>query len=246
MLIALMADIHANRQAFEACLAHAASLGAERLVFLGDYVGYGADPEWVVGRVMEIAAAGGVALLGNHDAAVSCQSESMSPVAEVAMKWTRVQLGEDHRSFLASRPIALEEEDRVYVHGSVNAPADWNYVLGASDALLSLKATHQRLVFCGHVHSPALYGVSPTGRSTSFRPVPGVAIPLLPRRRWVAVIGSVGQPRDGNPAASWSLLDTRRRELTYLRVPYDLWAAATRIREVGLPATSADRLETGS
>jgi diadenosine tetraphosphatase ApaH/serine/threonine PP2A family protein phosphatase len=246
MRLALMADVHANREAFEACLADADARRADRLVLLGDHVNYGADPEWVVGTIMERVAKGtAVALLGNHDAAVAGRSPAMDSPAESALEWTRNQLGADQRAFLAALPLTLEEGDCLFVHADASAPARWSYVTGAQDAMRSLKATRRRVTFCGHVHRPAVYNMSDTLRLVTFRPVAGVAVPLLPQRRWLAVIGSVGQPRDGNPAACWALVDTARAEITYHRVPYEIEEAAKKIRRAALPEMYAERLEWG-
>lgn len=245
MRIAFLADIHANREAFEACLAHAREQGADRLVFLGDYVNYGADPEWVVATLMEHVARGGVAVLGNHDAAVGQWGASMSSPAEVALEWTRVQLGAEHRAFLAGLPLTHEEDGLLFVHTGVAEPAKWAYVTDTEDAALYLKATKHRVTICAHVHKPALYNVSAAARITAFRPVAGIPVPLLPQRRWLAVVGSVGQPRDGNSAAAYALLDTVKGEITTYRVAYDIDAAAEKIRAAGLPEMLADRLKWG-
>jgi len=241
-----MADIHANREAFEACLAHAASLRVERIVFLGDYVNYGADPDWVVGAIMDRVAKGeAVAVLGNHDAAVGAKNETMHAPAEAALEWTRNQLGADQRAFLAGLPLMVEEGDCLYVHAEASAPAKWAYVTEARDALRSLKATRRRVTFCGHVHRPMIYNLSETLKAGTFRPVAGIGVPLLPQRRWLAVVGSVGQPRDGNPAACWSLVDTARAEVTTHRVPYEVEEAARKIRRAGLPEMYSERLRWG-
>ena len=100
MLIALLSDIHANREAFAACLAQARHRGAERFVLLGDYVGYGADPEWTARTVMELVDRGAMAVLGNHDHAVSDPREQMNAAAQTAMEWTRGVLGAAERKFL--------------------------------------------------------------------------------------------------------------------------------------------------
>lgn len=246
MRLALMADIHANREAFEACLADAAARHAERLIFLGDYVNYGADPDWVVSTIMDRVAKGvGVALQGNHDAAVGGRTPTMGSSVESGLEWTRNQLGPEQRAFLAALPLTIEEGDCLFVHSDAAAPARWTYVTDAADAARSLRATHRRVTFCGHVHRPAVYNMSETLKLITFRPVPGVAIPLLPQRRWLAVMGSVGQPRDGNPAASWSLVDTARAEITYHRVPYEVEEAAKKIRRAALPDMYAERLTWG-
>jgi len=241
-----MADIHANREAFEACLADAEAHRAERIVFLGDYVNYGADPDWVVGAIMDRVRKGtAVALLGNHDAAVNGKNATMDAPAESALEWTRNQLGADQRAFLAALPLTVEEGDCLFVHADAATPAKWAYVTDARDATRSLKATRRRVTFCGHVHRPMLYNLSDTLRPGTFRPVAGVAVPLLPQRRWLAVMGSVGQPRDGNPAACWALVDTARAELTTHRIPYEVEEAAKKIRRAGLPEMYAERLEWG-
>ena len=241
-----MADIHANREAFEACLADAAAHRVERLVFLGDYVNYGADPDWVVSTIMDRVAKGlAIALQGNHDAAVGGRTPTMDSSVESGLEWTRNQLGPEQRAFLAALPLTLEEGDCLFVHADAAAPARWTYVTEAADAARSLKATRRRVTFCGHVHRPAVYNMSETLKVITFRPVAGVAIPLLPQRRWLAVMGSVGQPRDGNPAAAFAMLDTASREITFCRVPYDVITAADRIRANGLPHWLADRLLIG-
>jgi diadenosine tetraphosphatase ApaH/serine/threonine PP2A family protein phosphatase len=243
--IALFADIHANRQAFEACLAAARRHGAERYVLLGDYVGYGADPDWTVTTVMDLVGAGALAVRGNHDNAVGDPSEDLNVEAQVAIEWTRGELGQAERRFLAELPLIREEDDRLYVHADASRPASWHYVTGIAVAARSIAATAMPLSLCGHIHRPALYSMSPTGKMTAFTPTSGVAIGLLPGRRWLAVLGSVGQPRDGNPAASYLMLDTVRREVTWCRAPYDVEAAAARIRDKGLPPRLADRLLVG-
>jgi len=243
--LALFADMHANREAFEACLRQAREDGAEKHFFLGDHVGYGADPEWVVTTVMRHVAGGGVALLGNHDNAVADLNERLNVEAQVAMEWTRGELGRAERRFLEELPLTHEHDERLYVHADASAPRSWRYVTGVEEAARSMMATSAEITFCGHVHRPALYTLSAAGKVASFTPVADSPIQLLPRRRWLAVLGSVGQPRDGNPAASYAILDTQRRELTYRRAPYDIDAAAAKIRAKGLPAWLADRLSLG-
>ncbi len=245
MLIAMLADIHANRQAFSACLAQARRHGAERIVLLGDYVGYGADPEWTMATVMELVDQGALAVLGNHDNAVGDPYEDLNVEARVVIEWTRNELGLRERQFLAGLPLTLDEDDRLYVHADASKPRSWNYVASATDAARSINATSAPITFCGHIHQPALYSMSATTKMTAFTPTSDVAIQLLPGRRWLAVLGSVGQPRDGNPAASYLMLDTERREITYCRAPYDVEQAAARIRDQGLPTWLADRLYLG-
>ena len=245
MRLALFADIHANRQAFAACLEAARANGAERFVCLGDYVGYGADPEWTVETVMGLVEQGALAVRGNHDTAVSSSAESMNAEAQAAIEWTRGRLSAPERRFLSELPLTRQEDNCLYVHSDASQPARWRYVRSAADAGRSLIATDAHITFCGHIHRPALYSMSVTGKMTSFIPISGVKVQLLPGRRWLAVLGSVGQPRDGDPAACFAMFDTASREITYCRVPYDVDAAAARIRGNGLPPSLADRLFVG-
>jgi diadenosine tetraphosphatase ApaH/serine/threonine PP2A family protein phosphatase len=243
--LAIFSDIHANRQAFDACLDLARVRGAERIVLLGDYVGYGGDPEWAVETVMDLVDRGALAVCGNHDSAVGSTTESMNAEAQAAIEWTRGRLSAVQRRFLASLPLVLHDEDRVYLHSEASNPARWRYVQATSDAARSILATDADATFCGHVHRPALYSMSATAKMTSFVPTTDVPVQLLGGRQWLAVLGSVGQPRDGDPAAAFAMFDTATKEITFCRVPYDVEAAAKRIRENGLPLWLADRLSVG-
>ena len=245
MRLALFADIHANRQAFGACLEAAWARGAERLICLGDYVGYGADPEWAIDEVKGLVDNGAIAVRGNHDTAVGTTAESMNAEAQAAIEWTRGRLGASQRRFLAELPLTAQQDDRLYVHSEASSPGKWRYVQNTADAARSIMAAAAPITFCGHIHRPALYSMSSAAKMTSFVPTAGVAVPLLPGRRWLAVLGSVGQPRDGNPAASFAMFDTSSREITYCRVAYDVEEAASRIRNNGLPSWLADRLLVG-
>ena len=245
MRIALMADIHANLRAFDACFDHALARKADRLVFLGDYVGYGPEPQEVLERIMAETARGAIAVAGNHDQAVADVHESLTSDAEVAVAWTRGQLGPTAREFLANLPMRFEDDTRLYVHASPQTYPAWIYVNDAAAAKRALEASRAQTVFCGHTHLPALHGITATGQLVSFQPVPAVAIPLPRHRRWLTVVGSVGQSRDGDPTAAYAMLDTNLSELTHHRVPYDVEATALAILQAGLPASLADRLRKG-
>jgi len=246
MKLALLADVHANLEALEACLVHAAEHGADEVAFLGDLVGYGADPRAVLERVMSRAAAGAVVVRGNHDAAVvAAGADTMNKSAEAAVDWTRRQLDEAQLAFLAGLPMVAKRDRVCFVHASADRPADWTYVHDAPQAAQSILAAHSSWVFSGHVHEQALYHLAPAGHALPFKPVPGVAIPVPARRQWLAVAGSVGQPRDGNTAACYALFDTGAATLTFHRVPYDWSVAAAKIRAAGLPESLALRLERG-
>ena len=245
MRLAFLADIHANLRALEACLDHAARQGAQRLVFLGDFVGYGPEPSEVLDRVMQETARGAMAVAGNHDEAVALLEETMTSDASRAIAWTRGQLGPAARDFLATLPMRYEDGTRLYVHASPQTYPAWIYVNDGPSAKRALEASRAQAVFCGHTHIPALHGITATGQLVSFQPVPSVPIPLPRHRRWLNVIGAVGQSRDGDPSAAYAVLDTDRSEITHFRVPYDCDAAALAVLRAGLPPSLAERLRTG-
>lgn len=245
-MIAILSDIHANREALSACLAHADGAGATRLVFLGDIVGYGADPAWCLRTVMDRIAHGAVAILGNHDQALFARSARMNGRAAAAMEWTRAQLSPDAGDFLRTLPLEHAEEDRLFVHADASDPAAWRYVTGPLEARRSFEGTPARVTICGHVHVPRLYGLTAAEKCSAFTPTPGMPVPLSRPRRWLAVVGAVGQPRDGNPAAGYALLDPETSEMRWMRVPYDVEAAAGKIRRAGLPESLATRLFAGA
>ncbi|MCL6705584.1 metallophosphoesterase [Pseudomonas sp. R2.Fl] len=244
--IALLSDIHANREAMEAVLANAAARQATGFVLLGDIVGYGPDPVWCVEKAMSLTAAGAAVVRGNHDQAVGDPSISMNTVARTVIDWTATVLGDDHKAFLSSLPLSATAEDRLYVHAEASAPARFHYVTDADAAAAHFAASEARLGFCGHVHRPALYALGTGGKVTSFTPTRATAIPLLNQRRWLAVVGAVGQPRDGDPAAGYALLDTETNELCFLKVPYDVDRTVAKIRAAGLPEALAARLSRGA
>ena len=246
MKIALISDLHANREAFSAVLEHAQNAGIDSYALLGDFVGYGGDPSWVVERVRELVAQGAVAVMGNHDlAAVKGLAPTMRDEAREAVAWTHAQLRPDQLEFLAQLPMSIVQEDRLFVHANAYAPSGWEYIQGRLEAMRSLQATECRYTFCGHMHEPMLYHLSGTGKAGEFTPAPGTPIPLLPNRQWLVIPGSCGQPRDGNPAACYAIFDSERSELAFQRVPYDIESAAARIRAAGLPERLALRLSQG-
>lgn len=245
MRIALLSDIHANSEALESCLAHAVTQGAERHAFLGDHVGYGGDPSGVVRVVTRHAASGAIALKGNHDEAVEKGGGYFNDAQLAAIELARTALDAEQRRFLETLPLIVREDDVCYVHASAVNPARWDYVDSPGAAERCAEAAGTQYVFCGHVHDQTLFHETARGRMRDFRPTPGVAIPVRRTRRWVAIVGSVGQPRDRNPAAAYALFDTSLESLTFFRVAYDARAAANRIRNAGLPHSLAYRVEQG-
>lgn len=246
MLLGIVSDVHANEPALDACLSALGKLGVDRLVFLGDIVGYGPDPEAVTARIASLAADGAICLMGNHDAAATGASSEMNAVAAAAIAWTKPRLSEASRHFLAGLPMTAAMDDVLFVHAEASNPGAWNYVLDAAGAMESLLAVSARVTFCGHVHRPRLYCLTATAKVIAHTPVTDMPIPLSAQRQWLAVAGSAGQPRDGNPAASFITYDTQTRELTYRRASYDHEETARRIREAGLPEQLAQRLGSGA
>lgn len=254
MKLALLSDLHANRQAFDACMAHARAQGAERFALLGDLVGYGAEPRYVVQQAMALAAQGALLVQGNHDAQAvrppPAAAQQATSMAALSAAWTHAQLAAEERDFLAALPLTAVQDGVLLVHATADAPERWRYADNAVVAQQSLDAATQhpgvRHVFGGHVHQQSLF-YRGTGRGLMrFAPMAGVAIPVAPHRQWLATVGSVGQPRDGDARAMYALLDTRAWLLRFERVAYDHEAAAAAIRATGaLPEFFAQRLERG-
>lgn len=246
MKIAVITDLHANREAVESVIEHAQAQAVDEWVFLGDFVGYGADPGWVVDTVRGFVARGATAVQGNHDqAVVRGASPGMRQEAAYVIEWTRAHLDADQIAFLAALPYTAQQGEQLYVHANAWDPEGWEYIMSRSEAQRSIWATDQHYTFCGHVHEPHLYFASGVGKVGNFVPTPGVPIPVPAHRRWLVLPGSAGQPRDGNPAASYVVFDDVLRELTFHRVPYDFDSAGAKILAANLPQRLASRLEDG-
>ena len=240
-----MSDLHSNLEALNACLAHAREGAAERYAFLGDLVGYGADPQAVVDLVAIYAAAGAIVVKGNHDAAVEKRAGYMNDATSEAIEWTRKVLPEHGKIFLAKLPLCIRDGPMCFVHASAASPERWTYVDSPTEAEKSAEAAQTAYTFSGHVHDQLLYYQGASGKMSAFRPLQGSPISVRNHRRWLALVGSVGQPRDRNPAAAYALFDTVREQITFHRVPYDHLAAARKIRSAGLPASISYRVEMG-
>lgn len=247
MKLALLADLHSNLEAVEACIEQARRRGVERFVFIGDLVGYNADPVAVVELVQRlIRDEGAIAIKGNHDAAAAGEvSDRMNDAAAVAIDWTRRQLSAEQTGFLSKLPLTARDDRILFVHASAAAPERWGYIHDGLRASVSLEASNATYVFSGHVHDPVLYYMGTDKKPQPFYPANGIPIPVGRHRQWLAIVGSCGQPRDGNPDACFAMMDTGLNMLTFYRVPYDHAAAAQKVRKAGLPEEFARRLETG-
>jgi len=242
MKVAVISDIHANRQAFEATLEAVAASDAAELWCLGDLVGYGADPDACVALAREHAA---VCLAGNHDLAVTgdIPLDEFSRGASIAAQWTREVIAPENLEFLCSLKPQGEEEQIGLFHASPRDPV-WEYVLSALLAELCLDTQRNRVCLIGHSHV-ALSFVRREGELTTGEPRREGTSLDVSEGEWLLNPGSVGQPRDGDPRASWLLLDLDRMQAVFHRTDYDVAGAAAAIRAARLPDSLAERLEYG-
>ena len=249
MKLALLSDLHANLPAFEACLAHARAQGAARFAILGDLVGYGPHPTEVVELCREMAHDGALVLRGNHDVMEVNPVLTGSSWGDMTSAWTHKQLDDAQRDWLAQLPLTAREGSVFLVHATADAPERWYYATDELSASRSLDAAARnpevRYVFGGHVHDQSLFYRGAGRKLMRFVPRAGVAIPVGPHRHWLATVGSVGQPRDGDTRSNYAMLDLGAGQLTFHRVAYDHASVARAIRSAGLPLVLANRLEVG-
>jgi diadenosine tetraphosphatase ApaH/serine/threonine PP2A family protein phosphatase len=245
MRIALITDIHANREALDAVLAAIRADNADAIICLGDIVGYGPDPDYAVETMMQLQEGGAVVLKGNHDEAVSLARPDMNEMARDAMKWTKMRLQGHHKAWLESLPLMHRRGDALFVHASADRPAEWHYVNSPQAAAASILATDARFTFCGHTHKPAHFHLSPSGAAQHFAPVTNALLPLSLSRRSITVVGAVGQPRDGRQAACYAMFDSTDRTVTARRAAYNAETTLSKIKAAGLPAWLGNRLLLG-
>ena len=242
MKVAVISDIHANRQAFEAVLDAIAGSDAQELWCLGDLVGYGGDPDACVELARRHAA---VCLAGNHDMAVAGELslEEFSRGASLAAQWTREVIDPENLSFLESLEPKGKEGPVGLYHASPRDPV-WEYVLSALLAELCLDSQPDPVCLIGHSHV-ALSFVRYEGEPATGEPRREGTELDISSGEWLLNPGSVGQPRDGDPRAAWLLLDLDERRVSFKRTAYDIAGAASAIRAARLPDSLAERLEYG-
>jgi predicted phosphodiesterase len=246
MKVAVISDIHANRQAFEATLEAVAASDATELWCLGDLVGYGADPDACVELAREHVA---VCLAGNHDMAVTGEIplDEFSRGASLAAQWTREVIAPSNLEFLSGlRPEGREQlggEPLGLYHASPRDPV-WEYVLSTLLAELCLDRQGARVCLVGHSHV-ALSFARHEGEPATGEPRRAGTRLAIAEGEWLLNPGSVGQPRDGDPRASWLLLDLDEPAVSFMRTEYDVAGAAGAIRAARLPDSLAERLEYG-
>lgn len=233
MRYALVSDIHANLQAWNAVLLDIRSRPIDRIVCLGDVIGYGPDPA----RVLESVHANVDHLvLGNHDAVLCGKMDSglFGQGARTIIDWTRRQLTQDAVSFLGSLPLTLRAQEFRCAHGEFSDPASFEYIIDPEDAVPSWSAVDEQLLFVGHTHRPAIFLL---GSSSSPRMVAPQDFVLEDGKRYIVNVGSVGQPRDGEARAAYCVLDTDERAVYWHRVPFDLDAYRDALAAAGISAT---------
>lgn len=239
MRFAIVSDIHANLEAFEAVLADAQDNKCTHFVCLGDVVGYNANPHECVDRIREL---GCPIVKGNHDEQASLveSSRDFNEMAEAAIQWTRDNLTAEDKDLLRELKLQRQVRDFTIVHATLDTPAQWGYVFNNLDAAASFAFQHTPVCFFGHTHVPM-----------AFIRDEGVQRQLIdklridPQKKYFINVGSVGQPRDGDPRAAYCIYDVESNVVELRRVRYDFGPTQKKIIDGGLPPMLAERLALG-
>jgi diadenosine tetraphosphatase ApaH/serine/threonine PP2A family protein phosphatase len=235
-----VSDIHANVESLEAVFARIPATDA--VLCLGDVVGYGPNPNECLALVRARASR---VVLGNHDVAAvdGYGIEYFNPAAKLAMEWTRSVIDPDHVAWLDGLSYEIRTDDYLLVHG---APVDYfTYILDKKGAAQAFAATDAPLIFVGHTHLADYYALAADGSIGHAFRQSGGRLDLEPGVRYIVNVGSVGQPRDLNPDASYVTFDTEARSVVWERVPYALTRTQEKIACAHLPAVLATRLAAG-
>jgi diadenosine tetraphosphatase ApaH/serine/threonine PP2A family protein phosphatase len=239
VLYAVLGDVHGNLQALQGVLADAESAGAERVLCVGDIVGYGADPRECLLLLQELVA---VAVAGNHDCAGSDRFsvDYFNADARDSIEWTREQLSEADRDYLGALPLVEVVDEITLVHSTPFSPEYFDYIQTLYDVQLAFDHVGTCICFVGHTHVPVMFlDASPI----EFFLQPEFDLPA--DRKVIVNVGSVGQPRDLDPRACYVLYDSEEERVSVRRVDYDLHSASARMVEAGLPSTNAARIVLG-
>lgn len=264
---AVLSDIHSNGEALAVVLDKCHSLGIEKFISLGDIVGYNADPAECVRAVRELDF---VAMVrGNHDDYLHDEKllheSGFNPIARAAIEWTRNQLTQEEREWCYSTPYRTQLPGITLVHATLDTPENWGYIFDAHHAMDNFSYQFTQLCFCGHSHVPVAFCRTPLSTNGALEMITGwlsnrnrpeadedfsiadtLTVEYKPGHKYLFNIGSIGQPRNGDPRASFAVLDTDNHLVTRYRLPYDIAAMQERNRQAGLPERLAQRLETGN
>ncbi len=232
MKYAIVSDIHANLEALTKAMAIIDDKHVDEIICLGDVVGYGANPNECVEIVRRNCTA---VVLGNHDEAAldPAGPHDFNPIAQKAIEWTAAQLTDESFSFLSSRTMIEKKENILLVHSSPHSPEAWDYIINAEEAADAIQYFEEMICFIGHTHVPGIFSVS--GRSKS----------VSRTERQLVNVGSVGQPRDGNPMLSFGIFDSTAWKYELIRSEYNIQLAAEKILKAGLPQELGYRLMYG-
>jgi diadenosine tetraphosphatase ApaH/serine/threonine PP2A family protein phosphatase len=245
MRIAIFSDIHGNLEALLAVLEDTTAQQCELRYCLGDCVGYGANPGECIKtlRTQKI-----FTVRGNHDhdAALDTPLDNYNAMAAEALRWTRAAIKSDDRAWLGSLAYRMEvpQHGIILCHASAHRPEDFRYVTSSSEAYLGLLSQDTRVSFVGHTHCPELYALTQQTQVEHI-PVDSAVVPLRSDKVYMVNVGSLGQPRDGDPQSCYVVYDTESESVTFRRVKYPIAQAQEKIRKAGLPEVLAWRLSVG-
>src|SRR5215468_12346327 len=243
----ILSDIHSNDEALAAVLARVRRKKFDRVAVLGDFVGYGANPNHVIDRIRKIRRRKTM-IRGNHDKVVAGldPGDLFNPIALAAARWTTGKLTPQNRRFLQALPLGPAAVDGSFLicHGS---PRDEDaYIFSDRDAFLNFEENDASVCFFGHSHIPSIFTLEPHGIRVEVAGPERETRRLEDGHRYLINPGSVGQPRDRNPDAAFAVYDSRTRVVSFERVPYDVEGARRKIYEAGLPWMLGDRLVVGA
>ncbi|MCZ6601838.1 MAG: metallophosphoesterase family protein [Planctomycetota bacterium] len=241
MRYAIISDLHSNLDALERVIEDIRKQKVDRHLCLGDIIGYGAQPNECIRLVREELKC--LTIAGNHDWAALGKTniDYFNAYAKEATLWTREQLSEDEVKYIDSLPLIEHlPEDFTLVHGTLYNPELFDYIQTSYDAYLSLQALDGRVCFLGHSHVPITFF---QGEMISYTLSQEISLEIGVKA--LVNVGSVGQPRDDNPKASYAIYDTDKRKVWIRRIEYDIESAGQKIRDAGLPEVLAERLKYG-
>lgn len=240
MRYAIISDLHSNLDALEKVLEDIKKQKVDRHLCLGDIIGYGAQPKECLEVVRDLKC---LTVAGNHDWAALGKTniDYFNAYAKEATLWTREQLSDEEVQYIDALPLVEHlPEGFTLVHGTLYNPELFDYIQTSYDAYLSLQALEGRVCFLGHSHVPITFF---QGEMISY--TLSQEISLDDGVKALVNVGSVGQPRDDNPKASYAIYDTEKRKIWIRRIPYDIEGAGKKIRDAGLPEVLAERLKFG-